>query len=116
MEKNNQKKEMTLDAIAELIKVSADSTTRVLEAKIEASKNETVKMLEAKIESSADKLAAMTQKQFLDLERKIGNVEIDVKEIKRTAANIEANLNKKVDKIDHNTLDYRVEKLEKKFA
>ncbi len=101
-------KEITLSDIADLIKASA---------------SETIKTLEAKIESSNEELATMTQKQFLQLDRKIeivktevAGLKTDVARIDTTVNNIEANLNKKVDKIDHNTLDYRVEKLEEKFA
>ena len=115
-EENKTKKEMTFDDIAELIKVSTNSTIKILETKIESSKDKTVKVLEAKIEASADELANMTQKQFLELEQKIGNIKTDVKEIKSNTEDIKADLNKKVDKINHNTLTYRVEKLEKKFA
>ena len=46
----------------------------------------------------------------------VAGLKTDVARIDATVNNIEANLNKKVDKIDHNTLDYRVEKLEEKFA
>ncbi len=95
------KKEITLNDIADHIKASA---------------SETIKTLEAKIESSNEELAAITQKQFLQLDRKIEIVKTDVTRIDVTVNNIEANLIKKVDKIDHNTLDYRVEKLEEKFA
>lgn len=50
------------------------------------------------------------------LESRMETLETDVKGIKSTVENIEAELNKKVDKTEHNTLKYRVEKLEKKFA
>ncbi|MFA4817665.1 MAG: hypothetical protein WC608_02965 [Parcubacteria group bacterium] len=111
---NNAKKEVTLDAIAELIKVSANETTKSLEAKIISSANETTKTLEAKIEASAEQLATMTQKQFLDLGQKIGGVEVDIKEVKADLGEIKANLNKKVDVFTNNDLVYRVEKLEKR--
>jgi hypothetical protein len=98
-EKNNTKKEVTLDAIAELINVSAKETTKALEAKIEA---------------STEQLATMTQKQFLELGQKIGSVENNIKEIKADTEEIKVNMNKKVDKFTHNDLVYRVEKLEEK--
>ncbi len=50
------------------------------------------------------------------LETDVAILKIDVEEIKTDVKDTKANLNKKVDKIEHNTLDYRVEKLEKKFA
>lgn len=101
MKNNSKQKEITLNDIAELIKTSANETTRVLEAKIE---------------SSASELATMTQNQFLELGQRIGNMQNNIKDIKSDTKEIKANLNKKVDKIDHNTLTYQVEKLEKKFA
>jgi hypothetical protein len=83
-----------------------------------------------KKEITLDDLARITQKGLLSIDEKLENVEkkldkietdvsvlkTDVTYIKSTVDNIEANLNKKVDKVDHNTLTYRVEKLEKKFA
>lgn len=90
----NKPKEITLNDIAELIQTSANETTRALESKIEA---------------SASELATMTQEQFLELGSTMREVVFDVKEIK-------GNLNKKVDKIEHNTLEYRVEKLEEKYV
>lgn len=94
----SSKKEITLNDIAELIKLSAEQTEKRLE-----------ESLGKKIDSSIEKLATMTQKQFLELGEKITTVE-------RKIDNIEFELNKKVDKIDHNTLVYQVEKLEKKIA
>jgi len=98
---------------------SADETKRGLEAKID----ETKKFLEAKIETSVHELATMNQNQFLELGKKINNVEngveeikLDIRKLKTDTKEVEANINKKVDKVDHNTLTYRVEKLEKHFA
>lgn len=109
---NNVKKEITLNDIAELIKVSANETTKSLEAKI----TETKKALEIKIDSSAEQVATMTQKQFLELGKKIGNMESDIKEIKGDVDEIKTNLNKKVNIFKHNDLEYRVEKLEDKVG
>ena len=93
MEENN-KKEVTLGDISNLIQA-----------------------LDKKIESSNAELAAMTQKQFLELEEKIEKVKVDLKlEIASSKEDIKTELNKKVAKVDHNTLKYRVEKLEKKYA
>lgn len=69
-----------------------------------------------KKEVTTDDLAIMIQKGFLSMDEKLGKIETNIKEIKGDTENIKADLNKKVDKIDHNTLEYRVEKLEKKFA
>jgi len=70
-----------------------------------------------------DDLARIVQSGFLSVEGRLGSVEgrlnkieNDVDAIKTTVDNIQADLHKKVDRIDHNTLTYRVEKLEKKFT
>ena len=80
-----------------------------------------------KKEITIDDLALMVAKGFDKMDEKMANgfrsvngrldgvegrldkIEVDVKDIK-------ANLNKKVDKFTHIELEYRVEKLEKKFA
>jgi hypothetical protein len=74
------KMELSLNDIAELIKVSADETKKVLEVKIaeniKVSSDETKKTLEtnivasleAKIDASTEELATMTQKHFLRIE------------------------------------------------
>ncbi len=75
---------------------------------------------QTKKEITMDDLALMVAKGFNDVDEKMAsgfksvNERLDKVEIKLDT--IEANLNKKVDKVDHNTLTYRVEKLEKKFA
>ncbi len=51
-----------------------------------------------------------------ELKTDVAGLKTDVARIDATVNNIEANLIKKVDKIEYNTLDYRVEKLEEKFA
>lgn len=70
-----------------------------------------------------DDLARIIQGGFLSVEGRLDKVkgrldeiETEIKEIRADTEDIKANLNKKVDKIEHNTLEYRVEKLEKKFA
>ncbi len=130
-----EKKEITLNDIAELIKLSAQQTekkletkitesakrttealeakikdsAKTLEAKIKDSAKRTTETLEAKIEESTEILATMSQKQFLELGDRMTKVE-------RKLNNIESEIIKKVDKIDHNTLTYRVKKLEEKIA
>lgn len=82
---------------------------------------------QTKKEITLDDLALMVAKGFDEMNEKmddgfkeaksdINKLEINVRDIKTDVKDIKANLNKKVDKIDHNTLTYRVEKLEKKFA
>ncbi len=111
-EKNNLPGEVTLAAIADLLK----ATTESLEAKIAASAKETVALLEEKINSSVAELAAMTQNHFPTLEKKLAEVESDIQEIKLNTDDVKADLNKKVDVFKHNDLIYRVERLEKKLA
>ena len=67
MENNNAKKEVTLEAIAELIKTSADENRKVLEDKIE---------------SSIDGLAIITNNNFSKLEADIKEVKIDISDMK----------------------------------
>jgi len=110
------KKEVTIDNIAELIKLSAEKTEKNLEAKIISSANETTKALEAKIDSSVDMLARITQNNFLKLEADISEVKVDIGEVKEDTENIKADLNKKVDKIEYNSLVHMVEKMEEKLA
>ena len=116
--KNNQ--EVTLEAIAELIEASAKKTSEALEAKIEASAKKTIEILEVKIDSSIEGLATSTQKQFLELEEKLGkkidNIDERLINVEKKIDRIEGEIIKKVNKEDHNTLIYRVEKLEEKFA
>lgn len=74
-------------------------------------------------EITMDDLARIVQNGFLSMEEKFGKLETDVKglkndikDVKSDTENIKAEINKKVDKIIHNELEYRVEKLEEKFA
>ncbi len=94
-----------------------------------------------KKEITLEDLAAIVQNSFIDLKAElktdikelrtdfaelktdvaelkvdVAELKTDVSELKVTVDNIEANLNKKVDKIEYNTLEHRVEKLEEKFA
>jgi hypothetical protein len=76
-----------------------------------------------KKEMTMDDLARIVQDSFLSVEgrldgvkEKLDKLEINVKEVKLDTEDIKAELNKKVDTITHNTLTYRVEKLEEKFA
>lgn len=69
-----------------------------------------------KKEITIDDLAMMVQNGFTEVNGKIDHMNQRLSEIEITTKEIKAELNKKVDKIDHNTLVYRVEKLEKNFA
>ncbi|KKR21105.1 MAG: hypothetical protein UT50_C0013G0008 [Candidatus Moranbacteria bacterium GW2011_GWA2_39_41] len=118
---NNNKKEITLEAIAELINAGNAETTKSLEAKIISSAAETRKILEAKIESAVDNLAIITNNNFVKLEADIKAVKSDLDVVKADLGvvksdveEIKTNMNKKVDIFKHNDLVYRVEKLEEK--
>ncbi|MFA6184011.1 MAG: hypothetical protein WC682_02815 [Parcubacteria group bacterium] len=73
-----------------------------------------------KKEMTIDDLALMVAKGFNDanerMNKRFDQVDKRFEKIESRLKNIEADLNKKLDKIEHNTLIYRVEKLEKKFA
>jgi tetrahydromethanopterin S-methyltransferase subunit G len=71
---------------------------------------------ETKKEITMDDLARIVQDSFLSVEGRLDNVEEKLEIIKTDTKDIKADLNKKVDRIEHNELEYRVEKLEKKFA
>ncbi len=78
---------------------------------------------EIKKEIALDDLARLVVERFDDVDRNIAEIKTDVSglrddvsQLKNITHNIKANLNKKVDKFDHKDLEYRVEKMEKKFA
>jgi len=118
-EKNNQqKKEITLENLALMMTKGFEKSNKQTDEKIET-------------------LAVLVQDGFLSIEERLGGVEgkldgvegrldgvegrldrieTNIKEIKSDTEDIKAEINKKVDKITHNDLKYRVEKLEKKFA
>ena len=72
-------------------------------------------------EITLEDLAAIVQNSLLELK---SDLKSDIKESKdalrkeitNATEDIKAEINKKVDKFEHNELVYRVEKLEKKFA
>lgn len=91
---NSTKKETTLDDLVRIMTDGFDKSGKETDKKI-------------------DDLALMVAKGFDGMNEKMDN---GFKEIKLDIRDIKADLHKKVDKIDHNTLTYRVEKLEKNFA
>jgi predicted nucleic acid-binding Zn-ribbon protein len=70
-------------------------------------------------EMTLDDLAAIVQNSLLelksDLKSDIKGLKNDIKEVKSDTEHIKAEINKKVDKIIHNELEYRVEKVEEKL-
>ena len=104
---NQETKELTLEDLAAIM------TTGFKE-----SREHTKKLIDEKIEW----LARNTQDNFLSMEEKFGKLETDVKGLKNDIKNvksdtedIKAEINKKVDKFEHNELVYRVEKVEEKL-
>lgn len=98
-QKNNPSTEITN---ADLVKIIRDGF------------NEAEKRTDEKIEG----LARIIQSSLLDSEKRLGekisNTEQRLEaKISDSTDEIKAELNKKVDKVDNNTLIYRVEKLEK---
>lgn len=79
---------------------------------------------ETKKEITLDDLASMVQNGFTELKSEFkSDIKLleekmvkEVKEVKSDTEEIKAELNKKVDRFEHKSLEYRVEKLEKKFA
>jgi adenosyl cobinamide kinase/adenosyl cobinamide phosphate guanylyltransferase len=67
----------------------------------------------------ANRIDGMEEKMdagFKEVKDEFKKVRDEIKEVKDVTENIQAEIIKKVDKVDHNTLIYRVEKLEKKFV
>lgn len=94
MKKNNStKKEITIDDLALMVAKGFDDM------------NGRIDQMDGKI----DQMDGKMDSGFKSVNERLDRVEVKLE-------NIEADLHKKVDKIDHNTLTYRVEKLEKNFA
>ena len=100
MPKEDKKEEMTMDNLAILIQKG------FLELKDE---------FKSDIDKVGERLDSM-ETRLDSVETKLDSMETRLERVEQKLDNIEADLNKKVDKIDHNTLKYLVEKLEKKYA
>ena len=123
MEKN--KKEVTLQDIVELINESKKETIGLI--------NETRNALEKKVDSVEESLAVSMQRQFLaereymdkrfdgvdrkfaSIDKRFDGMDRRFDETDEKLEDIKADIHKKVGKIEHNDLTYRVEKLEKKM-
>ncbi|MDP1884536.1 MAG: hypothetical protein Q8L10_04150 [Candidatus Moranbacteria bacterium] len=104
MEKNDPAKNgMTIDDLARIVQGGFLSVEGRLDN------------VERKLGSVEGRLGSV-EGRLGSVEGRLNKIENDVDAIKTTVDNIQADLHKKVDRIDHNTLTYRVEKLEKKFA
>ena len=105
---NEPKKEMTLADLAVIVKDGFEKSEIMTDEKIEG--------LAQIISKSFDKVEKDLSELKIDvseLKTDVHALKNDVSEIKTSMQNLEADMNKKVDKVDHNTLIYRVEKLEK---
>lgn len=119
MNKNTSpQKEITLQDLAKIMADSFDKSEKETDRKIDA-----LALMVAKgFDDISGKITHMDTKidtldQRIDtMDGRIDGIDERLERIEGALETLEANLNKKVDKIDHNTLTYRVEKLEKKFA
>jgi hypothetical protein len=97
MNKENQKeKELTLNDLAQMME---SGFKRVDEGFEKAEKS---------VDKKIEWLATVTQNNFLGIEGRLDKID-------GTLGNIEANLNKKVDRFEHKDLEIRVEKVEEKL-
>jgi len=94
-EEKQIKKEVTIDDLALMVANGFNEVNERMDNGFKKVKNE----LGEEIKSSAEEVKSELRK-----------------EIKESTGEIKSELNKKVDKIEYNTLEYRVEKLEKKYA
>lgn len=97
-EKNKKgEKDMTIGELAQIVTSGFENVDKRFEK------------LDEQIDKKLEKMATSIQGEFLKLKEDIDGVKSDTEDIK-------AELNKKVDRIEHNELVYRVERLEKKCA
>ncbi len=96
-----KKENMTIEDLAQMATKGFEDSEKKMKEKFK----EADKQMDKKLE----KLATLVQNGFLELKGEIQGVKSDTKDIK-------TNLNKKVDRFEHNELVYRVEKLEKNFS
>ena len=106
----------TTKSLETRLEAKIDSTTKSLGTRLEAKIDSTKKALEEKIDASTAEVARMSQNQILKLEDKINIIQTDVAKIKTSVDKIEWTIIQKADKVDFNTLEYRMEKLEEKYA
>lgn len=99
-ETNETKKEMTMDDLARIVQEGFLNMDNKFSNRFDG-----VEKRLDKVESRLDRV-----------EEKLDKVEVRLDGVENRLDNIEANLKKKVDKIEYNTLEYRVEKMEKKYA
>ena len=102
------KKEMSIEDLAKLMNDGFEESAKQTDEKIEKSAKQT----DEKIEN----LARITQNGFSRMDEKFNILSSDVAELKTTVNKLERTIIQKADKVDLNTLDYRMEKLEEKFA
>jgi len=119
---NQQPKEVTLNDLA----AQMASGFERIDKEFKESRKHTEKLIGKAIEE----LATSTQKEFLSLKTDIEGVKTDIEGVKSDiegvktdiegvksdTGEIKANLNKKVDVVIHNELEYRVEKTEEKLG
>lgn len=123
-EKNNgQQKKMTLEDLAQMMNAGFEKSNKRTDEKIEeltkvmnAGFEKSEKMMDKKIEE----LATMINDGFNNANENVNERFKETNErldgVDGRLYNIEAELIKKIDRTEYNTLSYRAEKLEKKFA
>jgi len=74
------------------------------------------KRTDKKIENLARMVAAGFEETNENMKKMETRLEAKITKVKDDTENIKSDLNKKVDKFTHKSLEFRVEKLEKKFA
>ena len=106
------KKEMTIEDLAKLMTAGFEKSAKQTDKKIESLAKQT--------DEKIGDLARIIANRFDEMDKKMDDgfkkVNADIGELQATTDRIERTLIQKVDKIEYNTLDYRVEKLEEKFA
>ncbi|MEI6650192.1 MAG: hypothetical protein WCL23_02025 [Candidatus Moraniibacteriota bacterium] len=101
-----EKDAMTIDDLARIVQngfLKMDEQFSVLGADVAELKTD-VAILKTDV--------AELKTDVAEIKTDVAILKTDVVELKDTVGNIEANLTKKVDKIEYNTLEYRVERLE----
>ncbi|MDX9856082.1 MAG: hypothetical protein RBS86_04705 [Candidatus Moranbacteria bacterium] len=111
-QKNNSGKEISMTDLAAIMQAGFESSNKK-SAELEKAMQVGFERLSKETDEKIEDLARVIQGSLLESEERLS------KQIKGSTEWLQAEINKKVEKTDHNTLIYRVEKLEKlskKFA
>jgi hypothetical protein len=100
-EKNNNKNEIILDKITRKMSDGFGEMQKSIDTVLDK--------FEKRLDTKLEKIATSIQNDLL-------NLKDEIKAVKSDTENIRTELNKKIDRFEHKELEFRVEKLEKKFA